>query len=158
MYKTIDANGNVIYSDKPTGPNSEKIDVAEPIVVPRVIPQTRTVKVTPPPLAAPTSYIVAMTYPTPEMHINPGTFHLPVQVSTEPTLHQDHRLVILDNGEATEELIIEYIIRGTHVIQAQVVDAKGNVLGSSDAVNVYVHRPSINSRRNLEAREQNRSP
>ena len=152
VYKTVDENGNVTYTDKPIGPNSEKITVEEPISVPRVIPQPRTIKVSPPP--GPQSYKVIMTYPTPELHLNPGTFDLPIQVSTEPNVHPDHKLVVLDNGEPIEGMLIEYIIRGSHVIQAQVVDAKGKVLGSSDPVNVYVHRPSINSRNNIEQREQ----
>ena len=150
VYKTVDESGNVTYTDKPVNARSKKIEVQEPISVPRVIPSPRTVKVSPSKPAVPTSYIVTLDYPTPELHINPGTFDLPLQASTEPSLHPTHTLVVLDNGEPVDGMIIKYITPGTHVIQAQVLDEKNKVLGSSEAVTVYVHRPTINSRKNIE--------
>ena len=157
IYRTVDENGRVIFTDKPQGENSEKVDVPEPIIVPEVIPKPR-----PRPSQrqerTPTSYDVVLAYPTPELHINPGTFHLPVQVSTQPNVHPRHNLVILDNGEPVDGMVIQYIIRGTHSIQAQVLDERGKVLGSSQAVTVYVHRPTINSRRQIQAREQANQP
>jgi len=152
VYKTVDESGNVTYTDKPVNSTSKKIEVEEPIVVPRVIPTPRTVKISPTKPAAPTSYTVTINYPTPELHINPGTWDLPLQVSTEPNVHPDHKLVVLDNGEPVDGMIIKYIIRGTHVIQAQVLDEKGKVISSSDPVTVYVHRPTINSRKNIDQR------
>jgi hypothetical protein len=150
IYKTVDDNGRVTYTDKPTGANSEKVTVQEPIVVPRIIPAPRPTRPEAP--LTPGSYSVNLSYPTPEMHLNPGTFHLPVQVSTDPNVHPLHRLVIFDNGEPVGGLIIEYIIRGTHSIQAQVLDQAGKVLGSSEPVTVYVHRPTVNSRNNIQPR------
>ena len=155
IYKTVSPDGNVAYTDKPTGPNSVKVEVAEPIVVPPVIPAPQKSKPEPP--QTPASYEVTLVYPTPELHINPGTFHLPIQVITDPGLDPQHKLVILDNGEPVQGAVIEYIIRGSHVIEAQVVDQKGKVLGSSEPVNVYVHRPTVNSRRNIEERQRRSS-
>lgn len=153
VYKTVDEQGRVIYTDKPTGTNSELVKIPEPIVVPEVIPKPRIEAPKEP--APPTSYNVTMTHPTPEMHINPGTFHLPIQVNTNPSVHPLHRLVVLDNGQPIDGMMIEYIVRGTHTIQAQVLDQRGKVLGSSEVVTVYVHRPTINSRENIKRRESN---
>lgn len=140
VYKTVDQNGNVIYTDTPKNANSEKVEVREPIVVPATVP-TRTLKPQSQEPQIPTEYKVTIVQPTPETHLLPGNFHLPIQVSTEPNVHADHSLIIYDNGEAIEGNIIQYIIRGSHAIHAEVVNKRGKVLGTSAPVTVYVHRP-----------------
>jgi len=140
VYKTVDENGRVIYTDKPDGNNPEKIEVREPNLVPGIIPSPRPSQTTP---SAPNKYQVTIINPAPETHLNPGTFNLAIDVTTQPTVHESHHLVILDNGAPVAGSVIEYIAPGSHQIQAQVLNRQGKVLGSSDTVMVYVHRARI---------------
>ena len=144
VYKTVDDNGRVIYTDTPSGNNSEKVDIGEPIVVPGLVPRSRPTKKLSPIL--PTEYDVTIVQPAPETHINPGVFTVSIQVSTEPEVHEFHQLVILDNGEVLPSPVIEYITPGSHRLVAQVIDENGKILGSSAAVMVYVHRSNLNNR------------
>lgn len=146
VYKTVDKNGQIIYTDKPIGSHSEKVDIGEPIVVPSVVPISRPSRNSSRTLAPPTHYTITIDEPAAETHINPGVFNLQIKVSTTPTVHDSHQLVILDNGSALPSALIEFIAPGSHHLQAQVINERGKVISSSAPVMVYVHRPNINNR------------
>ncbi len=151
VYKTVDKNGRVIYTDKPSTDSesqSEKVNIGEPITVPGVIPASRPQRRNSSEQQnAPSQYTVSITQPLPETHINPGVFTVAIQTSTDPAIHESHQLVILDNGNAIPSPVIQYITPGSHRFVAQVLNEKGKVLGESAPVMVYVHRPNLNNRR-----------
>jgi hypothetical protein len=149
VYKVVNEDGSVTYTDDPGDKPAEKVELREPTVVPAVTPR--------PPLQSnrdnndnvPKSYEVLITSPEPETHLNPGDWDLAVVVATDPGVHASHRVQILDNGEVKSDegstLVIKAISRGTHTLTAQVVNERGRVISTSAPVTVYVHRPTVNS-------------
>ena len=146
VYKTVDENGRVTYTNTPGDKPAEKVDIAEPNTMEPVqtrtpLPQDRK------PTAVPSSYEVTITSPSNDMHLNPGEWNLAIQVATVPDLDSSHRVQITDNGAVVSNegtaATISNILRGSHIIQAQVMDAGGRILGSSEPVTVYVHRPTV---------------
>lgn len=144
VYKVVDENGNVTYTDSPPrNGNAEKIELPEGNRLPPTIVRQR------PPSREPTDnpdYRLRITSPPDGFHLNPGMWNLNIQVSVDPPLLPDHELQITDNGKIIEGTTLENIVvRGTHVIQARIVDEQGSTISRSAPIEVYVHRPTVNN-------------
>ncbi len=79
------------------------------------------------------------------IHSAPGNITIALQL--EPVLQDAHRLRLLLDGRPTPaqqspEFRLQYLDRGTHQVQAQVIDAQKRVLITSDTHTFYMHRPS----------------
>ncbi|GAB1261781.1 DUF4124 domain-containing protein [Aurantivibrio plasticivorans] len=138
IYKTVDENGNVTFTDTPTGESPEKVDVQPGNRMPATIarpPQAQKPKVNPQ-----VRYQVTINSPANEYHLTPGQRSLSIAVSTKPTLLNAHQIIITDNGSIVDGDTINNITPGTHSIGARVVDSKGKILGQAKPVTVYVHR------------------
>ena len=145
LYKSIDENGNAVYSDVP--PTSDAVPVELPPI--NVI---EAIKLEPPaseqpdsPL--PVSYAIRIVQPQAEQTFQ-NTREFPVSVSLEPGLQPGHQLAISVDGEVRvrgEELsaMVTDIDRGEHRVTASVVDTGGKPIITSAAVVVYVHRRSL---------------
>ncbi|MGI1679238.1 MAG: DUF4124 domain-containing protein [Cellvibrionaceae bacterium] len=140
IYKTVDENGKVTYSDKITNDKSEKIETKELNTLPSVT--TRTPQKAKTKSLIPTEYQITISEPANEFHVNPGQRDLTIQVSTVPNVNIKHTLQILDNGAPIEGSTITNIGRGTHVLIAIVIDEQGRTISRSKPTTVYVHRPT----------------
>ena len=146
VYKHVDQDGNVTFSDIPA-PDSEKIDVsvsnsvAAPPVVSR--PQEQ-------PAAASVSYEVAITTPEPEAVIprGPGNFTVAATVSPAPDTAMQLQLLMDGDAYGAPQSQLQWnltnVPRGTHQVQVAILDSKGERLAQSDPITVYVRRPSKN--------------
>lgn len=145
VYKTVDENGRITYSDQPVNESSQKMDLpdinTQPAPAPR--PSRRQPPAGDPDI--PTNYTVRITHPPAELQIQPDQRDLNIQVTTSPQLYSQHELRVTDNGEVLSGLQIQEITRGTHTFVASVYDANGRLLGQSAPVEVHVHRPTLNS-------------
>lgn len=151
VYKTVDANGKVTYTDQPTEP-AERVNIAEPnsmlsVEKPKTpeASQTATEEDENKKAAEPYRYI-AITSPEDDAVIPHGPGNFSVSVSTEPALQKGHRLVLNMDGVALQrstsgEFQLTNVARGTHSLSAQVVDANGRALASSKTIKVNVFRP-----------------
>ncbi len=156
VYRTTDANGNVIFTDSPPpdGTAADRIEIG----------RTNTVQATQPappapepeaatPEAAAQEYVVTITAPPNETSIPMGPGNFSVSVSVSPQLATyDGLQLFMDGtpwGSAQRDTLwdLTNVFRGRHDITVGVVGAKGETLAISQPVRVFVHRPSSNFNR-----------
>lgn len=150
VYKWVDENGVVHYSDQPH-PNAEKVHVKEP----QTYRESN-------PLAAPAA-------PSPDGGGGGGTTYrgcsiaqpadnedlanpdsLVVVVRTDPPLRPGDQVFVTLDGQALNDgrptgaqFTISPVERGTHVLQATVRDSGGALLCQTSGVSYSVHQPSV---------------
>lgn len=145
VYKSVDEQGNVFFSDQPSA-NAEKLEV-------EAAPAIDFNQLSLPPRAkekvedTATYQQVLILEPGNEqtIHDNPG--NLTVLTVSEPILKQGHQIMLEMDGKpvsvSRENTVkIENIDRGQHTLTARVVDADGNVLLSSRPTTFFMRRVS----------------
>jgi len=149
VYKTVDKNGNIKYSDKPQSEKAEKIELRETNTVPGAepLPQSESVSSFASQPAA-VSYKLSIVSPRSDVTIPVGQRDLGIAINLTPALQQGHLLVYFMNGELLEEttmnnIIVKDVPRGTHTLVVEAIDANGQSLGTSPPVLVNVIRPNI---------------
>lgn len=156
IYKTVDADGNVIYTDQPPTPESQPMElppltVAEPFEIP------------PPLVGEPASEEeltlydgVALVSPEPEQHFwgTGGTLRAQLEAPHE-LRNGDSVNFYLDGTLAGNVraygIDLSEVYRGEHSVYAEIVGADGRVLARTEPVTFYMHQQSIlnpNSPRN----------
>ncbi|HTS55512.1 MAG TPA: DUF4124 domain-containing protein [Burkholderiales bacterium] len=148
VYKWVDAQGKVLYTDQP-------LKGAEEITIARQ-----------PPSAAPGSFASleedrprysALTFgaPTNEATVRDNEGNVKIAVSVVPPLRADRGDQIklsldggvLDADLSSSEVILSGLDQGTHTLQAAVTDKDGRVLIRSDPIEFYLKHWSINNPR-----------
>ena len=149
IYKTVDKEGRIVYTDKPKTEKAEKIQLRETNIVPGAQPLPASVSVSPyVSEVAPTNYQVVIMSPRTDVIIPIGQRDLAIVVNVKPALEEGHLLVYFMDGELLEETAMSNIIvkdapRGTHILVVEAIDANGRSLGTSPPVSVSVMRPTI---------------
>lgn len=151
VYKTINADGEVVFSDQPSqGAERVKLPGLSTYKPPTVITRT-------PRSAAATKddggQYSSLTVSSPEDEAtiwdNEGIISLSLKIEPGLQTAKGHRIqYFLDgkpDGEAKTSLTYTYrdVDRGTHTVSAAVVDVQGKALISSSPVTVHVHKASI---------------
>lgn len=154
VYKWVDDNGVVHYSDQPHE-NAEK--------VPLKAPQTYTAPKLPATPAQPEKtgsapqkpaqlyQSCAISEPTPDqMYMNTDT--VTAGVTTQPAVRPGDTAVVTLDGQRVPgvpasggQFTISPVDRGTHSIQVTIQDPNGAAICSSPAVTFHVHQPSLQS-------------
>lgn len=151
IYKTVDENGNTVYTDKPSADTPREEVTLPPTNTIPPAPQQDTKRSGPRELSrdnTPSNYIVNLVSPRSGTRLNATQRNVTLSVATEPDLHPNHLVQFYWNGanqgEATpnNSLTIEEIHRGEHSFRAEVVDQYGAVLGASGSVSISVFRPT----------------
>ena len=140
IYKTVDANGNVVFTDiapvdrsgvaAPQEVTVEPMNTYEPATAPAPrktpIPTTRRRRAI--------TRSSTWSRPAPDASVRDNAGNVEVQVALTPVLRASHRLLLVFDGEDTEiEAVsgafeLTNVDRGTHTVGAKVVDRRGNVL------------------------------
>jgi hypothetical protein len=149
VYKTVDKDGNVKYTDTPRSDKAEKIELREVNTVPSAQPQA----FPPSPSRAQQAeinYSIDIISPRADVTIPVGQRDLAIAVTLNPGLQPGHLLVYFMNGELLEEttmnnIIVKDVPRGTHTLVVEAIDANGRTLGTSPSVLVNVIRPNIHT-------------
>jgi Domain of unknown function (DUF4124) len=147
VYKTVDKDGNIKYTDKPSTEKAEKLELREINTVPGAEPLPQSS-----PVASYDSQPAALTYqiaimsPRSDVTIPVGQRDLAIAITLNPGLQEGHLLVYFMNGELLEEttmnnIIVKDVPRGTHTLVVEAIDANGQSLGTSPPVIVNVIRP-----------------
>lgn len=147
IYKTVDKNGNVVYTDNPPTDDAEAVKLRAINTLPTQEPRTSDEPMPMAPQAA-VNYQVEVISPRNEVVIPPGERDLAVAVSISPGLHPDHLVTYYLDGDLIEEtqsssIVIQDVPRGSRTLSIEVIDQQGEVLGKSDPVTVNVIRPPI---------------
>lgn len=150
LYKKIDEQGNVTYSDVPSGK-------AKPVQLPGLTtygtPALHKQPVKTPAdaaKAAAANYTaLALVSPANEDTLRENSGTVAVKVTLAPPLDSQagHKLVVvLDKKPVAEaqatEVSLKDVERGTHTLKVQIADAKGLVLKESTEVTFQLHRGS----------------
>jgi Domain of unknown function (DUF4124) len=154
IYRSVDAQGNPVFSDQPSGD-------AQPLKLPPV-----TTYSPPPKPAAVTSGSTSVTLPPAPGYqqfavVAPGQDQafwdnagdVEVRVSLQPALMAaaGHRLVFYLDGVAggapveDSSTVFHNVDRGQHTVSAAIIDATGQTVQTTEKVRFQLHRLSLNS-------------
>jgi hypothetical protein len=147
VYKTVDKNGKVVYTDKPDGKQPAELVKLPPV---NTLPSepTNTYVPTIAPNADVASYQVSIVSPRNNATITAEQRDLGIAITLDRPLDSSHWLLYFMNGELLEEtqasnIFIQEITRGTHTLEVEVVAKDGTSLGKSAQVVVNVMRPIV---------------
>ena len=151
IYKTVDKQGRVVYTDQPSANSNAKIVELRSI---NSVPPTQFTSVesrTPDVAVIDINYQVTVISPVSGVMLLPDERHLTVSVSLDKALQPGHVLVYFLDGEIVEkttELSITIVEppRGEHKLHVHVMSKYGKSLGQSDAVTAVVMRPFIHKK------------
>ena len=151
IYRSVDKHGNVSFSDQPVEGSgaSEEVHLRPPNAVP--MKKVRLPQVDPGAAEKEQTQeyrVLVITSPEPESTIRNPQEPLPVAVDLQPSLQGEDRLVLFDNGEAQPGMELNTLIRGTHSLVVKVMNPDDEVLISSEPVQVYVHRSTVQNFQN----------
>lgn len=150
VYRVVDENGNVTFTDRPPSEGAEPVEVRTPNTAP---PPASDVFPEPPPPPEPEAvpgYQVTITAPADQTIIPRGPGNVSVSATVAPALQSGHLLQLLMNGEPREapqasgNWALTNVFRGEQRISIAVVDKDGKRLTESAAVTIFVFRPSTN--------------
>jgi Domain of unknown function (DUF4124) len=152
IYKWVDENGVIHYSDQPH-PNAQKVQIeALQTYKPPAVDLAPPVQSGPivPPLQRPQAYTGCVIVQPQADSEFANIDSLNIAVQTDPVLRPgDHVFLTLD-GEALNggagvagSFTLSPVDRGTHTLQAVVRGADGAVRCQAPSITFYVHQPSI---------------
>ena len=149
VYKWVDENGVVHYSDQPH-PNAEKVQLKAPQTF-KALP-TDAASAAPAAAAASTAPVYqgcAIMQP-PDGSDFSNINSLNVTVQTDPPLRPGDQVFItidgqpLNEGRATGlQFVLSPVDRGAHTMQATVKGADGSLMCQTPGVSFNVHQPSV---------------
>ena len=152
IYKSVDANGVVIFSDTPPNDSQTKV---EQIKTPATVNAMQATPIAPAHSEERNGSevgidrVISIVSPTDNATIPMGAGIFDVAVDATPELGEGESLELyLDGekvGEAQTELswTLTYVIRGAHTLEAKWVSEDGSILATSEPITVFVLRPSI---------------
>jgi len=143
VYKFIDENGNVTYSDTPP---AEKQDM-QPAELPEIFIQPG-VEVTDRPAAEePKANDISISISTPEegTSILGSQANFRVSASTSRKLSNGEQIKLMVNGivhstAPTLNWTVTDLIRGEYVLSVEVIDKSGKIIANSAPVRIFVQR------------------
>jgi hypothetical protein len=147
VYKTVKADGSVVYTDTPTDSSTPVTLSAVNNVVPAL--SQPNLQINPATQAKPRkvtkNYVVSVTSPAPAAHIRNNLGQVTIAASVNPKGAGQFQLVL--NGQvnitqASHLFELENIDRGAHTIKVNYVDNSGKILASSDSQTFYLHKAS----------------
>jgi hypothetical protein len=135
VYRYIDKNGNQVFTDSPPQ-GAEKVPQGPVMTMP--FPKAATTRrpeaeeVKKPVTTG--AYVVTLSAPEADSVFRRGEGEVPVAVSVSPALTEGQQLQVLLDGKKWDGGGIpldETLDRGTHIIEARVMNDKGGVLSSA---------------------------
>lgn len=152
VYKSVDAQGNVVYTDEPQG-NAKPVDLPplSTIPPPKSLNLAPAEKSTDDGGTSSNYEEISIISPTQDetLRNNPGKVN--VSVALKPALNKaaGHRIQFFLDGQTdgepttSEQTAFQELDRGTHTVEAAVVDGSGKELLRSSANRFYLHRQSV---------------
>ena len=139
IYKTVDRDGNVVFTDVPPAPSqqAETVNVAPPntFTAPAVESSTDSAEES----GDATYYrYLEITSPGDEESIRDNAGNVTITAAIEPRLRRSHRMVLVMDENQTEmtaeggEFELSNVDRGTHSVSVRVLDRAGVVQAESE--------------------------
>jgi hypothetical protein len=153
IYRLVDEDGNVVYTDKPPSDDAEPVKLDPVTTVPayRDDNTSRNREGDTEQPSAPAYGGLAITYPTPDEAIRHNGGQVPFELELQPAgieLAEGHRVEVVVDGSVKGSgrpptVTAGTIDRGPHNAFARVVDAGGNTLTQSQPVNFFLLRAAV---------------
>jgi len=155
VYKSVQPDGSVIYSDRPA-PDATPVTIEPPPTLPVAPPRPEGPAAPPPEEAAPAPrpvdyQAIDILAPGEDSVVrdNPGNVTITVQLQPELQADAGHRLAVILDGSQLQgrftgnRLSLANVDRGTHSVVVVVVDGQGKVLARSAPRIFHMKRHSI---------------
>ena len=139
VYKTVDEEGNIIFSDQPSA-DAEKIELKQLQTIKNPNPPQNVPPATQTKSEQPAAFYQAFSVVSPAegegYRSNNGA--LTIQLSLQPSLKRGHKVIIKMDGKTISSgkslsVNLQNVDRGTHSISAAVVDADNKTLISTSS-------------------------
>ena len=158
IYRWVDKNGVVHYSDQPDSPSAELINVIEPNAY-EAQEQSQAADSNPgdaggasepedDPAVSPYASL-SIVSPQPDQVFFGADATVNVAADLQGTLRPDHTVVFFLNGnrQQADGLSTDYsgLARGTYFLRASIMDGNGNPVITSQQTNFHVRQPSMNT-------------
>lgn len=152
VYRQVDAQGNVTYTDEPVeGTQAEKIKVKPVTTV--TLPKPEAVR-EPERLREKVEQegsvydSVSFLAPGDDEAFHSGSGDIEFRVTSSPGLRNSHKYeVTLDGqpvGQSTSgSVMVRNVFRGTHDAGVNIVDSNGVTVKSGETITFTIHRPSV---------------
>jgi hypothetical protein len=155
IYKTVDANGNVVFTDIPPkdGEAGEAMTIENPNTFQPAAPESREQWIVDSAdentegaeAAAFTYQSLTISAPTSDEAIRENAGNVNVVANVVPELQTGHRVRILMDGKpeqaaARAVFMLPNVDRGSHSVQAEVIDDTGKVLITSSSTTFHLQR------------------
>ena len=152
VYKQVDEEGNVTYSDAPQKKGDQPISLPEPT----------TIKITPAPKSSTSSGskkstkektvkydAVEIVSPTNDEAIRSNSGDITIQISSSPALQGNHLYSVFVDGakaqqSAAPSVALTNLNRGSHTAIIRIQDENGQTLATSAPITFHVLRASVN--------------
>ena len=150
IYKHVDEDGNVTYSDSRISEDDEEAQLPELSVVPGRPAEAATGGTAADPATElPTYSEFAITSPEHEQTVFYAEGPVQVTLSVQPELFPGDRFQVFMDGELVSESreptsTIDPVYRGEHVLTARIVDLNGRTVVSSAPVTFFRRQPTVN--------------
>ncbi len=156
IYRTVDEEGNVVYTDEPPSDDAEPVELDPITTVPAIEVESSAGAETGDD-AEETARIgyegLEFLYPVSDQTIRHNGGRVPFRLALRPqgaTLAEAHRVEILLDGSVAAtgnalQVTVGPVDRGPHEVSARIVDAGGNVLARTPTVNFFLLRHSVQS-------------
>lgn len=148
IYKTVDKDGRVIYSDSPKNDNAEPVHLRS---INTVAGETRHQPAPEQRQSQPqeaVAYEIEIVSPRDKAFVPVSQRDLPVAVRLNKPLEEGDLLVYFLDDEMIEEttnsnILISNPWRGVRVVRVEVINTHGQLLGTSAPVSVSLMRPPV---------------
>ena len=148
VYRWVDADGVVHYSDQPhPGAEEVELELAPAISMPRAAPRAGRPAAAPEPEAAPAYQSLTVASPAAEETLWNIAGVLDVTLNLQPALQPGHQVRVYFDGTPQEvsgtQFQLQEVWRGEHNLQAEVLDESGNLMIRSEPIRFYVQQTTI---------------
>jgi hypothetical protein len=149
VYKWVDAQGVVHYSDQPHA-NAQKLEIsgAQTYAAPPAVSASAPPEETQP--SGPAYDSCAITQPTDQQMLM-NVYQTTAVVQTSPALRQGDQVRLFVDGKQISGSGTSFtfpVVRGQHSVQAVIQDYAGQIVCETSTVTFYVHQPSIRNPQN----------
>ena len=146
IYRSVDANGNVVFTDQPPeNGEAEEVELRELNTVPGEKMRTVLDSAEDDLEGADDEGYTRLVIISPghEATVRNPQSAVQVAVEIEPALKAGDTMVLYDNGVEQPGMELEWPDRGVHTLIVKVLDEDGEVKISSPAIEFYIHRSSV---------------
>ncbi len=152
VYRNVDAQGNVTFSDEPSdGAEEVKVKPVTTVTLPKPAdvrePERLRRQVEEEGAAYDSVRIVA---PNNDEAFHSGSGDVAFRVVSEPALKRGHRYEVTLDGQpvgqtASDTITVRNVFRGTHDASVNIINEKGVQVKSGESIRFTIHRPSVNN-------------